>query len=177
MEIGPGAKSNIAVGTEMRVLMIHNRYLQRGGEDKSFESEAALLREMGCTVFTNEESNERTESLGNLRVAARSVWSSETYGNIRKQLRKNRSDILHVQNYFPLISPSAYCFGVRDIRGDDFHVGFVCPAQLGNPEFPPPPRPEYRWPRQSCRSRSTGCPESIGAICAWPGNLGRDPAA
>lgn len=105
---GPGATGDIAVGNDMRVLMIHNRYLERGGEDKSFESEAALLRERGCTVFTYEESNERIERLGNLRVAAKSIWSSETYGNIRKQLRENRCDILHVQNHFPLISPSAY---------------------------------------------------------------------
>jgi hypothetical protein len=55
-----------------------------------------MLREQGCTVFTYEESNERIEGLGNLRAAAKSIWSSETYRNIRKQLRENRCDILHV---------------------------------------------------------------------------------
>ncbi len=136
----------------MRVLMIHNRYLERGGEDKSFESEAAMLREQGCTVFTYEESNERIERLGNLRAAAKSIWSSETYGNIRKQLRENRCDILHVQNFFPLISPSAYYAAHAE--------GAAVVQALRNFRLICPTGAFYR--------RKKICEDCLGKAIAWP---------
>lgn len=72
----------------MRVLMLHNRYLQRGGEDISFEQEVALLREKGCEVIPYEENNERIKSLGIPRTAARTVWSTEVYRKIRKEAER-----------------------------------------------------------------------------------------
>lgn len=88
--------------------MLHNRYLERGGEDTSFQMEVDLLRHHGCTVEVYEENNKRIEKLGVLRTALRSSWSVESYRNIRKMLREQKFDVLHVQNFFPLISPSAY---------------------------------------------------------------------
>lgn len=88
--------------------MLHNRYLQRGGEDTSFQMEVDLLRRHGCTVITHEESNERIRELGVLRTALRVSWSIESYRKIRKLLREERCDLLHVQNFFPLFSPSVY---------------------------------------------------------------------
>lgn len=92
----------------MRILMLHNKYLLAGGEDVCFSSEADVLREHGCEVDLYEESNERIESLGALRTGMRTVWSPETYTKIRGLLRAKRYDVIHVQNFFPLISPSAY---------------------------------------------------------------------
>lgn len=92
----------------MRVLMLHNRYLNAGGEDVVFASETGMLREHGCTVDLFEENNEKIESLGALRTGARSIWSLDSYRRIRGMLRAERYDAVHVQNFFPLISPSAY---------------------------------------------------------------------
>ncbi len=92
----------------MRILMLHNRYLERGGEDTSFQMEADLLRSNGCDVVTYEEDNVRIADIGKLRTAAGSVWSPHSYRKIREILRKDRFDVMHVQNFFPLISPSAY---------------------------------------------------------------------
>ena len=41
----------------MRILIAHNRYLHRGGEDVAFEAETALLREYGHEVHIWEEHN------------------------------------------------------------------------------------------------------------------------
>ena len=92
----------------MRILAIHNRYQIRGGEDECYEAEVSLLREMGHQVEVYEASNDRVAKLGKLRLAADTVWSQEAYRDVEHQLQKQRPDVVHVQNFFPLISPSVY---------------------------------------------------------------------
>jgi glycosyltransferase involved in cell wall biosynthesis len=92
----------------MRILSIHNRYQIRGGEDESREAEEQLLRDYGHHVEVYEENNHRVSQLGHLQVAARTVWSVESYNKVRKILQKYDYDLIHVQNFFPLISPSVY---------------------------------------------------------------------
>jgi glycosyltransferase involved in cell wall biosynthesis len=98
----------------MRILMLHNRYLERGGEDTSFQMEADLLRSNGCEVVTYEENNTRVEDIGKLRTAAGTIWSPYSYRRIRDILRKDHFDVMHVQNFFPLISPSAYYAAAKE---------------------------------------------------------------
>ncbi len=92
----------------MRILFVHNRYLIRGGEGVSAEAEIRLLRAMGHDVDSHEESNVRVAELSRVRAAARTVWSAETYGVLRRRLRAGHYDVVHVQNFFPLISPAAH---------------------------------------------------------------------
>jgi hypothetical protein len=84
----------------MRILFVHNRYLIRGGEGVSAEAEMRLLRAMGHDVDSHEETNARVADLSRVRVAARTVWSAETYGVLRRWLRAGRYDVVHVQNFF-----------------------------------------------------------------------------
>ena len=92
----------------MRVLIAHNEYLIRGGEEESSAAEIDLLRQHGHEVDLYQEHNERVGALSKLRVALKTVWSSESYHILRQRLRKRRYDLVHVQNFFPLISPSIY---------------------------------------------------------------------
>lgn len=92
----------------MRVLMLHNRYRFPGGEEVSYATDVGLLRTSGHEVHTLEEHNDRIHRLGLLRSAIRTVWSQEAFGQVRRELRQRRYDVLHVQNFFPLISPSVY---------------------------------------------------------------------
>lgn len=92
----------------MRVLSVHNAYQIRGGEDESRAAEERLLREMEHQVDVYEETNTRVTSLNPLQVAARTVWSTESYNIVKQQLHQHCYDVIHVQNYFPLISPSVY---------------------------------------------------------------------
>ncbi|MGB3534302.1 MAG: glycosyltransferase [Microcoleaceae cyanobacterium] len=92
----------------MRILSVHNRYQIRGGEDESREAEEQLLRDHGHHVEVYEENNDRVSQLGYLKVAIRTVWSVESYNQVRQILQQSDYDLIHVQNFFPLISPSVY---------------------------------------------------------------------
>jgi glycosyltransferase involved in cell wall biosynthesis len=92
----------------MKVLIAHNRYQQRGGEDESVGAEVALLKSRGHEVIEFVEDNERIARLSLPQVAFRTVWSQESYRQLRRRIRERRPDVVHVQNFFPLISPAAY---------------------------------------------------------------------
>ena len=92
----------------MRILSLHSCYQIRGGEDESREAEERLLREMGHSVEVYEDNNERVTALGTKHTALKTVWSREAYRATKRRLRSQTHDIVHVQNFFPLISPSVY---------------------------------------------------------------------
>lgn len=92
----------------MRILMVHNRYQTYGGEDASTEATVQLLRDGGHEVEFLTDSNDRVDELGKLRTAARSVWSREGKTRVSDILGAGNFDVMHVQNYFPLFSPSIY---------------------------------------------------------------------
>jgi glycosyltransferase involved in cell wall biosynthesis len=98
----------------VKILMLHNRYQIPGGEDQSTAAEVSLLRDYGHEVELLEEDNRRIEQLGGARTALRAVWSRESYRRIDQKLRGARFDILHVQNFFPLWSPSVYYAAARN---------------------------------------------------------------
>ncbi len=92
----------------MRILSIHNNYQVRGGEDESTQAEANLLREQGHEVDSYEEHNDRIASFNSAHLAFKTIWSQESYQIVQEKLKKFPTDIVHVQNFFPLISPSVY---------------------------------------------------------------------
>lgn len=92
----------------MRILSIHNKYQIRGGEDESRESEERLLREMGHEVDVYEEDNDRIATLNTTQMALRTMWSTEAYEIVKQHLSKAAYNVVHVQNFFPLISPSVH---------------------------------------------------------------------
>lgn len=92
----------------MRILSIHNQYQIRGGEDESSKSEQQLLRQMGHEVDVYEEHNDRVAEIGALPMALRTVWSKESYNIVKQKLSSSKYDIVHIQNFFPLVSPSVY---------------------------------------------------------------------
>lgn len=92
----------------MQILSVHSHYQIRGGEDECHEAEVNLLREMGHLVEVYEENNERAVALGNLHMALRTVWSEEAHQTVRRRLKEQSYDVVHVQNFFPMLSPSIY---------------------------------------------------------------------
>jgi glycosyltransferase involved in cell wall biosynthesis len=90
------------------VLMAHNYYQERGGEDLSFEAERRALEFAGITVHTYIDTNYRIDSMSSIRAGLRSIWSLEAQRDIKEILREHRPQVLHVQNSFPLMSPSIY---------------------------------------------------------------------
>lgn len=96
-----------------RILIAHNSYQQRGGEDAVVEAEAELLRSRGHAVRLLVAHNDAIVRMPRSRLAARTFWSSETVRDFRQALVEFRPDILHVHNTFPLISPSIYWAAAR----------------------------------------------------------------
>ncbi len=92
----------------MKVLLCHNYYQQRGGEDQSFEDEATLLESHGHEVVRYTRHNDDIVDLSSLTAAHQTLWSRRTYAELRLLLTKHRPQLMHCTNTFPLISPSAY---------------------------------------------------------------------
>lgn len=90
----------------MKVLVLHNRYIQRGGEDECFEAETAMLTEAGHEVLTYQRDNATLLKQSRLKSAINTLWSQESYREVQALLVRHRPDIMHVHNSFPLISPS-----------------------------------------------------------------------
>jgi glycosyltransferase involved in cell wall biosynthesis len=92
----------------VRILALHNRYIQLGGEDKSFDAQVNLLRAHGDHVDTLLQDNARVAGVGARTVARSTVWSQQSYRRVRSALRAGRYDVLDVHNTFPLLSPAVY---------------------------------------------------------------------
>lgn len=89
----------------MRILVIHNHYRQRGGEDAVVECESDLLRKRGHDVELFEKTNEGV--LG-LRYALNSIWSRTTRSEIKRVITRFNPQVAHIHNVFHAISPSVY---------------------------------------------------------------------
>lgn len=92
----------------MRVLLAHNAYQQRGGEDAVVEAEAGLLRSHGHDVLDYCRHNDELAATGRLQAAVGTLWSRRTVREVGALLRSTSPDVVHVHNTFPLISPSLY---------------------------------------------------------------------
>lgn len=93
----------------MKVLQLHNKYRFRGGEDVVVEREAQQLRELGVEVVEYHKESSAIEGAGEvLKVAASLVYSRKQKKILKEFLQKNKPDIVHVHNYFPLFTPSIF---------------------------------------------------------------------
>lgn len=92
----------------MKVLLAHNYYQQPGGEDRSFEAEAALLEDHGHTVLRHTVHNDLIRGMSRLALARATLWNQQEYRALRALMQRERPDIAHFQNTFPLISPAGY---------------------------------------------------------------------
>jgi glycosyltransferase involved in cell wall biosynthesis len=92
----------------MRILSIHNEYLIRGGEEESRQAEVSVLKQYGNEVSSYVENNTKVSSLSKIGVGLRTLWSKESYSIVKDILKAQHHDVIHVQNFFPLVSPSVY---------------------------------------------------------------------
>jgi glycosyltransferase involved in cell wall biosynthesis len=92
----------------MKILLCHNYYQQPGGEDQVFADEANLLQSRGHEVVRFTMHNDDINEMNPLSVAAKTLWNSGSYRELSGLLQRERPDVVHFTNTFPLISPSAY---------------------------------------------------------------------
>jgi glycosyltransferase involved in cell wall biosynthesis len=92
----------------MKILVAHNAYQQRGGEDAVAEAEVQMLRRHGHEVVEYRRHNDEISGLGRMQLAAQTLWSRRTHAELLALLQQHRPDVLHAHNTFPLISPSLF---------------------------------------------------------------------
>ncbi|MYN11478.1 glycosyltransferase, partial [Massilia sp. FT127W] len=96
----------------LRILLVHNRYRERGGEDVVAEAEARLLRAAGHAVQVYERDSAELVQAP-LRGAFSAFWSPRAVRDIERLCDAARPDVLHLHNTFPLISPAPHWLGSR----------------------------------------------------------------
>lgn len=93
----------------MRILILHNRYQLSGGEDRVVEAERALLEAAGHPTGLLEAHNQTlTGPVGKARAALNALYSVPSRQRVRAEIRRFGPDVVHVHNFFPLLSPSVY---------------------------------------------------------------------
>jgi len=91
-----------------RVLVVHNAYQQKGGEDSVVESEAGLLASNGHAVERFTRHNDEIGTMPRASVALQTCWSGKSAQRIENVIDAFKPDVIHAHNTFPLISPSIY---------------------------------------------------------------------
>lgn len=97
----------------MRILVAHNAYRQRGGEDVVVDAECAMLEARGHTVMRYGRDNHEIRSGRAWQHALDSVWSQKTVREIGTCIQRFCPDVVHVHNTLPLISPAIYWAAAR----------------------------------------------------------------
>ncbi|MBD2178849.1 glycosyltransferase [Pseudanabaena sp. FACHB-1998] len=95
----------------LHIVMIHDRYQYVGGEDVSTDADVELLREYGHQVTLIEVHNDIIKAYSQfekLKLFAQTAWNFQVYREMRSQFQKLQPDLVHVQNFFPLFSPSVH---------------------------------------------------------------------
>lgn len=116
-ETGSGGRQGIGdcveltCPTPLRILIIHDRYRQPGGEDVVAAAQARLLREKGHEVRVFEKDNREIDDYGLLSKAALFLKTADNpaaAAEVAGIVRDFKPQAAHVHNTLPLLSPSVY---------------------------------------------------------------------
>ncbi|MBM4401208.1 MAG: glycosyltransferase, partial [Crenarchaeota archaeon] len=141
----------------MKILLAHNHYIQRGGEDTAYHAEKEILQSRGHRIIEYKDHNARIREMGRIQLGLNTLFSVSSRTRLRKTLAQHRIELAHFQNIFPLISPSAYyaCQDMSTPVVQTLHnFRLICPsAMLFRSGVP--------------------CESCVGRVVAWNGVLHR----
>lgn len=96
---------------KQKVLIVHNYYQVPGGEDTVVYNEKNLLLENGHEVVMYTRNNNEIKNrniIYKLILPLETIFSIKTYIDVKRIIKEEKIDIVHVHNTLPLISPSVY---------------------------------------------------------------------
>src|SRR3989344_789632 len=97
------------MSSNLRILQMHNRYQQAGGEDMVVEAERSVLRARGQVVELLEKDNHTISGIKQrLVTAVDAPYSNTSRQEVKRALLQYSPDVVHVHNFFPLLTPSVY---------------------------------------------------------------------
>lgn len=157
----------------MRILLLHNSYQQRGGEDVAVARECSLLAARGHEVSLYTVFNDAVrDAWARVRTALGAPYSLSARRRVAAEIRRVRPDIVHVHNFFPLLTPSVYdaCraagrpvvqslhnYRLLCLNALFFRDGRICEDCLGTP---------VPWPgvKHGCYRGSRGASAAVAAM-------------
>jgi glycosyltransferase involved in cell wall biosynthesis len=93
----------------VKILLAHNRYKEMGGEDVVVANEHALLMEQGNEVRLWCVTNDGVDSAwSKAKTALQATYSKDMQEGVRAEIATFAPDVVHVHNFFPLLTPSIY---------------------------------------------------------------------
>lgn len=93
----------------MKILLVHNYYREPGGEEEYVESLKDLLQTKGHSVRLFSKSNKVLDrGFEKLKTSFAMFWNPKLYNNFSAVLGSYKPDVVHFNNIFPLITPTAY---------------------------------------------------------------------
>src|SRR4051794_40319994 len=88
----------------LNVLIVHNRYREPGGEERSVVETAALLADRGHRVEVLERTSAGLEGArGRLRAGAAMVGGGLAPDAVERAARSAGADVIHAHNVHPLL--------------------------------------------------------------------------
>lgn len=101
--------SPTGAGAALRILVVHNRYQVRGGEDSVVAQEVASLRRAGQVVETLFFDNATIRTgWDRLRTAYEAPYAPRGIAAVVEAVRSFRPDVVHAHNTFPQVSPGMH---------------------------------------------------------------------
>jgi glycosyltransferase involved in cell wall biosynthesis len=97
----------------MKILVVHNAYQHRGGEDSVIDAEISLLRAHGHEVAIYSRHNDEVAERPKVSTAIQTLWSSRTTHDLAGLIQDFQPAVIHVHNTLPLVSPSIYWGAAR----------------------------------------------------------------
>ena len=99
---------------KQKVLIVHNYYQIPGGEDTVVANEKRLLEEHGHEVLLYTRHNSELNKLSKvqkLMLPITTIFNFSTFKEVKKLIKENGINVLHVHNTLNLVSPSVYYAG------------------------------------------------------------------
>lgn len=120
----------------MKILAIHNfhRKGSASGDDQVFKSETSLLEEHGHNVVRYTVYNDDFDEagiVGKLKTVFGMLWSFDNYKAVKRIIKEEKPNIVHIHTFFPLLSPSILYAARRSgcrVAATLHDTRFVCPC-------------------------------------------------
>ncbi len=98
-------------GGKQNILIVHNYYQIPGGEDTVVDNERNLLEDNGHKVILCSRNNSELKTMSKIQelfLPFTTVFNPKTYREVKRTIKEQHIDIVHVHNTLNLISPSVY---------------------------------------------------------------------
>ena len=101
---------------KQKILMVHNYYQIPGGEDTVVANEKRLLEEHGHEVVLYTRHNNELKNMSKLQklgLPFTTIFNPRTYRDIKRIIKEEKIEIVHVHNTLNLISSAVYYAAVK----------------------------------------------------------------